>query len=125
MSNDDADEPEWVSVYHGESPDFRRGWDMGWEAAYKELERKDWRYTPPLLRRFFWHPLDSFCEKPAWFIRNKVAATDEWCNPVVGIRLRGGVLYVRYHWKLRHVDSTVCKVCEEAGALPAPGELRG
>lgn len=107
---------EVEKVYENASEEFKRGFDLGWDDCYRGWERDMERSTPPWLRRFFWHSLDAFVEdyKVPWFITPTEAGGDEWCNRLIGIRLWGGVLYVRINRRLRNADSPECVNCSEA-----------
>lgn len=108
-------EEELTAEYQAASPEWQRAFDLGWRACYQGLQHDSESTTPPWLRRFFWHSLDSFVEdyKVPWFIPNKEAKCDEFCNPVFGIRLIGGVLYVRYGRTLRGPKSPECEQCKK------------
>lgn len=108
---DQSDIVASLSNYHAETPDYRRGYDQGWEDAYKELGRQDMESTPPLLRRFFWYPTERYHgEKPRW-IERKAAGSDEWCNPILSIRLLHGVLHIRIGRIVRGPGSEKCAEC--------------
>lgn len=93
-------------LYRASSPDFRQGYDRGWDDAYLELSTEDWRYTPPLLRRFYWYP-----KEPGSRGRWLDLSADEYCNKVVSIRLWGGLLHIRYNRKLRWPTDGRCEKC--------------
>lgn len=65
--------------------------------AYVEGVRDGERAVPPLLRRFFWWDKDTLTSprRPVYW------GNDEYCNTTVGIRLKGGVLFVRTGRKVR------------------------
>jgi hypothetical protein len=98
-----------IDFYKTQSPDYQRGYDKGWEDAYRELEVKDEQCTPPWFRRFFWYPKSNFDGDKVPYLTN--LGHDDWCNPVLGIRLRGGVLNIRYGWKRRMPKDGQCNKC--------------
>lgn len=98
-----------IDLYKKESNDYRRGYDTGWDDAYRELEARDLKSTPPWFRRFFWYPKESYDgEKIPWMADG---GEDQWCNPIWSIRLWGGVLHIRYGWKARTIESGPCNKC--------------
>lgn len=112
--DDDAE----MAAHKAETRDYQRGYEVGRDDALRALAQRDMVNEPPWLRRFFWHPLETYCEDsvPRLWVSPRTAATDEWCNPVFGIRMRGGVLYVRYKRRVRLPLAGMCPVCvfEEA-----------
>lgn len=87
-----------------------------WDAWYAGAERGNWeaeRAIPPLLRRFFWWPLDRITEeyqkKILW-----LGGGDEYCNDTIGIRLKGGVLFIRRNLRVRLEPHPDCPKCKES-----------
>jgi len=88
-----------------------------WQDAYlegaKDAHKEAERAIPPLLRRFFWWPTETITEeyqrKILW-----LGGGDEYCNDTIGIRLRGGVLFVRRNRKVRLEPHPECPKCKES-----------
>lgn len=97
------------TLYWAESDDFRRGYNRGWDDAALEQDEKDESFTPPWFRRYFWYPMETFCEdsRP----RFGYLSHDDHCNPLLGVRLRGGVLNIRYGRKVRTAKDGLCRTC--------------
>lgn len=99
-----------------QSPDYQLGYDRGWEDAYRELSERDEHAVPPWFRRFFWYPRESFDSD--WRPLMISTGHDEYCNPVLGIRVWGGVLNIRHGWKVRMPKDGPCRKCAiELGGL--------
>lgn len=109
------DDPAALAAWKAESADYRRGYEQGEKDEQEWAAEKDERSIPPLLRRFYWYDNDRFAEdwKIPWISGPGTNGHDEWCNPVVGIRLLGGVLYVRVGRKLRLPLDGPCAACLE------------
>jgi len=107
------DDEALMAEHKAETRDYQRGYEVGRDDALRALAQRDMVNDPPWLRRFFWHTRDSFCEdsRPRLWVPPGQARTDEWCNPVFGIRLRGGVLYVRYGRRVRLPLEGDCPTC--------------
>ncbi len=87
-----------------------------WQDAYLEGSadghREAERAIPPLLRRFFWWSLETITEE----YRRKLlwlGGGDEYCNDTIGIRLKGGVLFIRRNRKVRLEPHPDCPKCKE------------
>lgn len=102
---------EGLRLYKAGSPDYQRGYDRGWDDAYHELAQRDETSTPPWFRRFFWYPIEKYDKKDRRKLLHLNEGHDEWCNPVFGIRLKGGVLHIRYSRKLRLPTDGRCAEC--------------
>ena len=99
-------------LYRAQSHDFQRGYDRGWDDAYLEMGMEDWAATPPFFRRFYWHDKEGFdvtLLKLHLFDRGE----DEYCNPVLNLRLWNGVLSIRYGRKVRSPQDGVCDQCRK------------
>jgi hypothetical protein len=94
-------------------PEYHQGYEQGVRDEQDCLMEKDERNVPPWLRRFFWHDKESFGEgwRIPWVSLPRTNGHDEWCNPVAGIRLRGGVLYVRTGRRVRFPSDGPCPEC--------------
>jgi hypothetical protein len=79
----------------------------GMRDGVKDAERA----VPPLLRRFFWWDLETIADDA----RRKIfwKGGDEYCNDTIGIRLKGGVLFIRRNRKVRLEPHPDCPKCKE------------
>lgn len=82
----------------------------GVQDGIKDAERA----TPPLLRRFFWWDLETIAEDARRKLFSK--GGDEYCNDTIGIRLKGGVLFIRRNRKVRLEHHPDCPKCKEESA---------
>lgn len=86
-------------------------WKDAWLEGAAQGVREAERAIPPLLRRFYWWELegiaDDYRRKLLWF------SGDEYCNDTIGIRLRGGVLFIRRNRKVRLEPHPECPKCKE------------
>lgn len=91
---------------------YQDGFSDGWDRAYEELSERDTSSVPPLLRRFYWSPWSTYEDdyRP-WFRGRREAGGDEHCNPVVSVRLRGGLLHIRVGRKVRSAKDGDCDDC--------------
>lgn len=84
----------------------KAAWDMGYDQGYKEAESA----VPPIIRRrFFWWDKGSLTRprQPLYW------SFDEYCNRVLGLRVRGGVLFIRTARTVRLEPHPHCKICKE------------
>lgn len=102
-----------MAAHRSETRDYQRGYEVGRDDAVRALAQRDEIATAPWLRRYFWSPIESFCDdsRPRLWVPPWKARTDEWCNPVFGIRMRKGVLYVRYGRRVRLPLEGMCPTC--------------
>lgn len=80
---------------------------MTWDDSYDEGVGDAEKAIPPLLRRFFWWEKETLTHPWKLLYRSG----DEYCNDVIGIRLKGGVLFIRTGRKIsltRNPDCTKC-----------------
>lgn len=87
-----------------------------WQDAYLEGSadgiREAEMAVPPLLRRFFWWDKEglTFPWKLLYF------GGDEYCNDTIGIRLKGGVLFIRRNLRVRLEPHPACPKCTPEGS---------
>lgn len=86
-------------------------WQDAWLEGAAQGIREAEQAIPPLLRRFFWWDLeqvaDDYRRKLIWF------GGDEYCNDTIGIRLKGGVLFIRRNRRVRLEPHPACPKCKE------------
>lgn len=96
---------DWMS----QSQEWQHAYLEGSQDAHREAQEA----TPPWLRRFFWWPLHTITEenrgKRLW-----LGGGDEYCNDTIGIRLKGGVLFIRRNWRVRLEPHPDCPKCKES-----------
>jgi hypothetical protein len=102
---------EGIRLYKAGSADYRAGYDRGWDDAYHEMAGHDESCIPPLFRRFFWYPASDYGgDRIPWLDWS----ADEWCNPVLSVRMRRGVLHIRCGRRVRLSQDGRCKRCRSA-----------
>lgn len=91
------------------TPEEEDAWCAGAVQGIREAERA----IPPLLRRFFWWPTETISEEHQkrifW-----LGGGDEYCNDTIGIRLKGGVLFIRRNRRVRLEPHPECPKCKES-----------
>jgi hypothetical protein len=87
------------------SPDEQDLYLEGMKDGVKEAELA----VPPLLRRFFWWDRETIAEDARRKLFYK--GGDECCNDAIGIRLKGGVLFIRVNRKVRLEPHPNCPKC--------------
>lgn len=87
------------------SPEWQDAWLAGAAQGHREAEQA----VPPFLRRFFWWDKESLSFPRKLFYKGG----DEYCNDTIGIRLKGGVLFIRRNRKVRLEPHPECPKCKE------------
>lgn len=78
-----------------------------WAEAYDEGCRDMEKAIPPILRRFFWWDKDSLTSPWKLIYRGG----DEFCNNTLGVRVKGGVFFIRTDRKFRTEPNPNCPKC--------------
>lgn len=110
------DEDAFYAALRERPQQYQDGFSDGWERAYEQLAERDLESVPPLLRRFFWGSWSTYDDdyRP-WFRSRREAGDDEFCNPVVSVRMPGGLLHIRVGRRVRTAKDGLCDECLKEG----------